>query len=90
VNRSPDPLLDSGLPLIEAIGDWAEWLAAKDLPGELEAIRKATARDFPLGKEEFVGWLEAKLSRRLRPQKAGRKPKGHEGNGQQKDLPLID
>jgi putative transposase len=90
VHRSPDPLLDPGLPLLEAIGTWAEWLAATDLPSELEAIRNATARDFPLGKEEFVGGLEAKLGRRLRPQKKGRKSKGHEGKGQQQDLLLVD
>jgi putative transposase len=70
VHRSPDPLLDPGLPFVESIGNWADWLAATDLPNELEAIRKATAQDLPLGKEEFVEWLETKLHRRLRPQKA--------------------
>ena len=90
VHGSPDPLLDPGLPLTESIGNWAEWLAAADLPSELEAIRKATAHDLPLSKEEFVRWLEAKLNRRLRPEKAGRKPKSHEGEGQQKALQFID
>ena len=86
VHRSPDPMLDAGLPFIEAVGNWAEWLAATDLPSELEAIRKATAQDLPLGKEEFVGWLEAKLNRQLRPRKAGRKPKSQDGEAQQKLL----
>jgi hypothetical protein len=83
-------LLDPGLPFVESIGNWADWLAATDLPSELEAIRKATAQDFPLGKEEFVEWLETKLNRRLRPQKAGRKRKGQEVKDQQKDLSFTD
>ena len=74
----------------ECIGNWSEWLAAVDLPSELEAIRKATARDLPLGKEEFVEWLEGKVNRRLRRQKAGRKPKDHGGKSQQEDLPFSD
>lgn len=90
VHRSPDPLLDPGLPFFESIGNWSEWLAAADLPSELEAIRKATARDLPLGKEEFVEWLEGKVNRLLRPQKAGRKPKDHGGKGQQKNLGFRD
>ena len=71
----PDPLLDSGLPLIRVVGNWAEWLAAKDVDSELKAIRTATKHDFPFAEEAFIQRLEAELDRRLRPQKVGRKGK---------------
>lgn len=71
----PDPLLDSGLPLIRVVGNWSEWLAAKDVDSELKAIRTATAKDFPFAEDSFVERLEGQLARRLRPQKVGRKGK---------------
>jgi putative transposase len=71
-----DPFVDPGSPLVGAIGSWADWLAAEDIPTELEAIRKATARDLPLASEEFITELEFKLGRTLRPKKRGRKPRG--------------
>jgi hypothetical protein len=40
-----DPLVDPGLPLVGAIGNWAEWLAIENTPEELDAVRTATARD---------------------------------------------
>jgi putative transposase len=44
VHGYTDPL-DPGLPMIGSVGNWAEWLAAEDLPSELKAIRTATGRD---------------------------------------------
>jgi len=70
----PDPLVDPGLPVVGRIGDWSGWLAAEDLATELEAIRKATRRDYIFGEEAFISRLEEKLGRRLRPQTRG-KPK---------------
>ena len=82
VNGQLDPLLDPGLPIIESIGNWAEWLAAEDLPDQLEAIRTATTRDFPLGEDSFVLELEARLGRPLRPQKRGPKVETREADKQ--------
>ena len=82
VNGQLDPLLDPGLPIIESIGNWADWLAAEDLPDQLEAIRTATTRDFPLGEDSFVLELEARLGRPLRPQKRGPKVETREADEQ--------
>ena len=73
-NKS-DPFLDPGSPIIGAVGKWAEWLAAEDIPSELAAIRTATARDLPLVDEAFISELEIQLGRRLRPGTRGRKAK---------------
>jgi hypothetical protein len=75
VYRKPDSLLDSGLPLVGVVGDWAEWLAADDVDTELKAIRQATARDIPFADDAFIDRLEIELGRLLRPRKPGRKPK---------------
>jgi hypothetical protein len=37
-----------------------------------------------------VGWIEARLNRRLRPEKAGRKPASHEAKDEQKNLLFSD
>ena len=86
VHDTPDPMLDSGLPLIGAVGNWSEWLAAEDPPAELKAFRDATARDQPLGDENFLLRLEAEFGRPMRPQKRGRKTKVevHEERTQEK------
>ena len=81
VNGQLDPLLDPGLPIIESIGNWAEWLAAEDLPDQLEAIRTATTRDFPLGEDSFVLELEARLGRPLTATKT--RTKGRDARGGQ-------
>ena len=85
-----DPLLDPGLPIIGSVGNWAEWLAAEDLPSELKAIRTATARDSVLGDEAFVTELEARFGRVLRPQKRGRKRKDEEGESNQGRLKVVE
>jgi putative transposase len=75
VYAKPDPLLDSRLPLLGAIGNWSEWLVAADVESQLNAIRTATAKDYPFAEDAFVERLETELGRRLRPRKVGRKPK---------------
>ena len=80
-----DPLLDPGLPIIESVGNWSDWLAANDLPEELKAIRTATGRDLPLADESFILNLETKLGRPLRPQKRGPKVRAT-GDGSQGKL----
>lgn len=69
-----NPLLNPDLPLLGVVQDWANWLAADDIESEINAIRNATAKDIPLGSEEFLLRLEAKLGRPLRPRKPGPKP----------------
>ena len=83
-----DPLLDPDLPLVGRVGDWSGWLAAKDLPSELEAIRKATRRDYIFSDEAFISQLEEKLGRRLRPKTRGRKRKT-EGLESEKREPAL-
>lgn len=70
-----DDLLDPGLPLVGVVGNWSEWLAAKDIDSELKAIREATAQDIPYAEDEAVERWEAELGRRLRPGKPGRPAK---------------
>jgi len=85
-----DWFVDSGSPLIAAVADWAKWLSDDDTPGTLEPIRKATARDLPLADESFVLDLEAKLGRRLRPNKRGRKAKTGQEEASQTKLAFED
>ena len=70
-----DPLLNPELPLIEIVKDWAGWLSENEDESDIKAIRNATAKDLPLGSEDFTLQLEMKLGRTLRPRKRGRKPR---------------
>jgi hypothetical protein len=81
-----DLLVDPGLPLVGAIGNWAEWLAIENTAEELDAIRTATARDSALGDEAFILWLESELGRSIRPQKRGRKRKVQDEKSNQGEL----
>ena len=75
VDGRRDDLLDPGLPLVGAIGNWSDWLAAGDIDSELKAIRKATALDIPYAEDEVICRWEVELGRRLRPRKPGRPAK---------------
>jgi putative transposase len=83
-----DPLLNPELPLIEIVKDWAGWLAGEEDDNDIKTIRNATAKDLPLGSEDFIHQLEMKLGRTLRPQKRGRKP-GTSGNVEQQESPRL-
>ena len=47
-------------------------------PEEIEQIREATQKGWPLGSEGFVRKIERALGRRARPQRRGPKPAGNE------------
>ncbi len=69
---------DDGLveaaPLLERVGDWAEFLAG-GLDPDLQAVIQAGERTGrPLGSAAFVAGLEARLGRTLARQKPGPKP----------------
>jgi putative transposase len=54
---------------------WREYLAAGELPADLNALRQCTHTGRPLGTAEFVAALEQTTLRRLAPRKGGRPPK---------------
>ena len=62
-------------PLLDAYGDWADFLGCglSDDAAELVRCHERTGR--PLGTVGFVEGLERLLGRTLRPQPAGRKRK---------------
>ena len=54
---------------------WASWLHDGISDAQIQAIRRNTMTGRPCGSSDFISHLEARLSRILRPQKVGRKPK---------------
>ena len=61
------------------VANWREYLnEAMDQP-LAEKIHAHTRTGRPLGEEAFVSELEARLERRLRPQKRGPKPRSGSG-----------
>ena len=66
-----DPLLDPGLPLIQTIGNWAEWLAAADLPIELEAIRKSHSARPSAGPGGVCGMARSQAPSAIAPTESG-------------------
>lgn len=51
---------------------WREFIEAKDHPAEVEVIKEHTIKGRPLGNSSFIGALEEKLGRILKPGKRGR------------------
>ncbi|MDH3970090.1 MAG: transposase [Rhodospirillales bacterium] len=70
-----DDVLVAAAPLLELVPDWAAFLAGGLGEDELEALRRHARTGRPLGSEGFVEALEARLGRRLKPGKRGRKVK---------------
>ena len=70
---------DDGLvkvaPLLAMIADWGAFLDSAVPEEELRDIRGHSRTGRPLGDETFLGRLEEKVGRVLRPQKRGPKPK---------------
>ena len=58
-------------------------------PQEIEKIREATNKGWPLGSEMFVRKVERALGRAARPQKRGRKPAGAEGSADLSGRPEL-
>lgn len=81
-----DPLLDQGLPLVGAIANWSDWLAAEDADSQIKAIRQATSTGRPYGSDKFIDRLEMEFGDRVRAQKRGRKVKPKEAAAVQDEL----
>ncbi len=68
---------DDGLvrvaPLLEAVDDWAAFLAVAPRADEMDALRRHERTGRPLGDSGFLATLEAGLGRRLRPGRPGRR-----------------
>jgi len=62
-------------PLLRLVDDWQELLASGVSEEEYSALRKHERTGRPLGSQRFVGQLEEKLGRVLKPQKGGRPKK---------------
>lgn len=82
VNRRLHPLLTRH-PLFDEIPNWREFLSTQTTGEECEDIRRHSRTGRPLGSDEFLLKLEAKVGKRLRPLPRGRKP----GSGGQQPLP---
>jgi REP-associated tyrosine transposase len=61
-------------PLLAIVGNWREFLSLSD-EEELKLLRRHERSGRPLGNDNFVGRMEAELTRTLRPLKRGPKPK---------------
>jgi putative transposase len=70
-----DDALAEAAPLLELVPDWTAFLAGGLGEDELEALRRHARTGRPLGSEGFIEGLEARLGRRLKPGKRGRRPK---------------
>jgi putative transposase len=68
---------DDGLatvaPLLDAVGDWREFLADGLRERDADDLRRHERTGRPLGDMRFLAELEERLGRRLRPGKRGRK-----------------
>jgi len=62
-------------PLLRLVDDWQELLASGVSEEEYSALRKHERTVRPLWSKRFVGQLEEKLGRVLKPQKGGRPKK---------------
>jgi len=62
-------------PLLRLVDNWQEFLAGGVSEDEYSALRKHELTGRPLGSKRFIGQLEEKLGRVLKPQKGGRPKK---------------
>jgi len=70
-----DELLAPSRPFPGRIENWSDWLATESRAEPIEALRRNTSTGRPTGSDHFVTLLETRLSRTLRAQKRGRKPR---------------
>ena len=63
-------------PLLEMASDWRGLLRSPLSEEEIEELRRHERTGRPLGDNRFLGRLERKLDRPLKPKKRGPKPKG--------------
>lgn len=70
-----DDLLSEGLPLVDIIEDWRQWLSTGLESDQLDDLRSHTRTGRPLGNDEFVGEIEGAVGRMVRPRKRGPAPR---------------
>lgn len=69
-----DDALCSLAPMLEAVPDWRDFLAAGLDRADLDCIRRHSRTGRPLGDDAFIDGLEQHTGRTLRPNKRGPKP----------------
>ena len=82
--KGKDDKLVKVSPMLKMVSDWRAFLADDVSPKQIEQIREHETTGRPLGSDAFLGSLEKKLGRALRPQRGGRPKKGSrskEGDG---------
>ena len=62
-------------PVVELVDDWGRFITGQIGEQEVRLLRRHERTGRPLGGESFIDGLERALSRRLRKQKPGPKPK---------------
>ncbi|MFP6729383.1 MAG: transposase [Alphaproteobacteria bacterium] len=62
-------------PLLDAVGDWATFLAGGLDETERDALRRHENSGRPLGNDAFIGQLESILGRTLKKKNPGAKPR---------------
>lgn len=73
--RQDDPLVSVG-PVLQRYGDFGQFLGdSPDEPHEWRALRMAETSGRPVGDQDWLGELEERTGRTLKPQKRG--PKGN-------------
>ena len=77
--RGEDDGLARVAPMLAVVANWPEYLSEAMDQSLAEKIHAHTRTGRPLGEEAFVSELEARLERRLRPQKRGPKPRSETG-----------
>ena len=70
------------------VTQWSAYLAARESPAEVRALRQCTHTGRPLGTSEFVAALEQTTSRRLAARKGGR-PKKPTADPRQDSLAFV-
>ena len=70
----PDKLVNVG-PVADRVSDWDAFLGLEPDSTEYDVLRRHGRIGRPLGSDGFVEGLERLTGRRLRPRKAGRRPK---------------
>jgi putative transposase len=74
LGRGVDPLVDPG-PMLERVGNWAEYLGQSPVVTDLESLRRHGRTGRPAGSDAFISALEQVSGRCLRPRKSGPKPR---------------
>jgi putative transposase len=69
-------------PLLERIGDFADFLETREDEAAVMAIRRSRSTGRPVGAADWIEALEAQTGRRLAPARRGPKPRDGEDGGQ--------